>query len=240
VIEAAVEGEGPAEAAMLEAAVEGEASAEERMAEAAVECEASAEERTAEAAVEGEASAEERTAEAAVEGEGPAEEWTAEAAVECEAPAEAAMAKAEAAVHAEAAAPEAEAAVHAEAMAPEAAVEAHAPTEATSAKMPHVRAAKSSSTAHGRGAQRRARRGNHRGDYTNRNFANHCAHSISEHPSLWKSNRAVPIELQPCGTVARCSSFGTEVVARDAGIIGDDRVRWHDLRGHSVSSCRAR
>jgi hypothetical protein len=129
--------------------------------------------------VEGEAPTE-VAAKATVEGEAPTE-VAAKATVEGEAPAEVA---AKATVEGEA---------PAEGRAAKATVEAS--TEATSAKMRNVRSSKTASTAKGRRTQRRSRQGDHRGDHANRNFANHYAHSISEHPSLWESNRTVPIEL---------------------------------------------
>jgi hypothetical protein len=67
----------------------------------------------------------------------------------------------------------------------EATMEREAPTEARSAKAPtkttsaKVRWAKTSSTVNGRRTQRRAGRGDHRGDQTNRYFSHHGAHSIS-------------------------------------------------------------
>jgi len=55
-----------------------------------------------------------------------------------------------------------------------------APAKATSAKVSSakVRSAKTSSTANGGRTQRRASRGDHRRDQTNRYFAHHGAHSI--------------------------------------------------------------
>jgi hypothetical protein len=93
----------------------------------------------------------------------------------------------------------AEAAVEREAAAGErtveAAVEGEGAAEATSAKMRNVRSAKTSSTTKSRRIQCRPRDGDYRDDDANRNLSNHCAHSIFEHPSLWESNRAFPIEL---------------------------------------------
>jgi hypothetical protein len=138
---------------MAEAAVEREASTE-----AVVEGEAAVE-ASAEAVVEGE-TAVEASAEAVVEGE-TAVEASAEAAVEGKAAVEA---SAEAAVGGKAAVePSAEAAAVGKGS-----------TEAAPATMRHTR----SSTANGRRIQRRSRHGDHHGDHANRNFANHCAHSI--------------------------------------------------------------